>query len=110
MKILKVLAISSVVSLVGAAGAFAATFTDAGGTVGTPPASVKPSKGVTVKYTPEAAGATYSITAMHGSGTKTYGSSSGDTKIFMKDTTTIADPPAAPAAGASADFSTWTAL
>jgi len=110
----KILAFAGILAL--AAGtAFAAdgtqvTFNDSTTSVGTPAASVKVSKNVQIQYQPEAAGLTYSMTSFHTSGTKSYGTSSGDTKIFMKDSTAITDAPAAPAAGASADFSGWTAM
>jgi len=107
----KILAFAGILVLAaGTAFAGTTTFNDTTTTVGTPAASVKVSKNVQIKYTPEDTGLTYSMTSFHTSGTKSYGTSSGDTKIFMKDSTSIESPPAAPAAGASADFSSWTAM
>lgn len=119
MKMTRILAIAAIFSLSVAGSALASdtSFTDTGTvTVGAPSMGIKPSKNVTVVYTPGAdmtgtAGViSYSIAAYHASGTKTFGSSSGDTKMFMKDGTGAAAP-AAPAAGVSAAFgSGWTAM
>ena len=121
MKLTKIFSIASILSLAAAGSAFASlgsttTFDDAGTTTtGTPSIGVKPSKNVSVQYTSSSVSSgtgcvTYSISASHSSGTKSFGSSSGDTKIFMKDGTGAA-PPAAPASGSSADFSGgWTAM
>jgi hypothetical protein len=121
MKITKVLAIASILSLGAVGSAFAAlggttSFTDTGTvTTGTPTMGLKPSKNVTVQYTSSATAvatgcATYSVSASHSSGTKSFASSSGDTKVFMKDGTALA-PPTAPGVGSSADFSSsWTAM
>ena len=106
--------VASVISYAGiamAANGTAVTFDDSTKTVGTPVATVNVSKGVSVKYVPEQAGLTYSMSSFHSSGTKTYATSSGDTKIFMQDSTSLVNPPDAPAANKSADFgSGWTAL
>jgi hypothetical protein len=115
MKITKILAIAGIISLAAAGTVLAAngtavTFNDSTSTVGTPAASVKVSKNVSVKYIPEAAGLTYSMSSFHTSGTKTYGTSSGDTKIYMMDSTALTDPPDAPAANTSADFASWTSM
>lgn len=121
MKLTKVLNIAAVLSLGAAGSAYAAassaqTFTDAGTmTVGAPTVIIKPSKNVKVVYkaSSDVAGngaAMYSISSFHSSGTKLYASSSGDTKIFMKDATVIADPPTAPAVGASMSDTGYTAL
>jgi len=118
MKINNVLAIAGGLSLIAASSAFAAAtdFTDSGTvTAGTPTVNIKPSKNVTVRYLPSATTSgsgciSYSIASQHSSGTKLYASSSGDTKIFMKDATAIADPPAAPAAGVSMDATGYTAM
>ena len=79
--------------------------------IGTPPVALKPSTNVTVKYSPGADKVdttgviSYSVGSSHGAGTKTFASSSGDTKIYVNDTT-LADPPPAPAtAGGTAQFS-----
>lgn len=116
MKINKTLTIAGIVSLAAASSAFAAqTFSTGNETVGSPAVSLKPSKNVSIVYLPSAttvgAGViSYSISSFHSSGTKLYASSSGDTKIFMKDATAIANPPAAPAAGASMDSTGYTAM
>jgi len=90
MKIKNVLFGAVSISLFTVASVFAAntTFTDSGTvTVGTPAVSIKPSKNVSVIYSPSATASgagtiTYSISASHSSGTKSYASSSGDTKIL----------------------------
>lgn len=72
---------------------------------------VKGSKGVSVNYAGDTtAGQGYVLGAYHASGTKTYGSSSGDTKIFFKDGTAVSMPGTVPTGSNSADFSAWTAL
>jgi hypothetical protein len=116
MKLKTVLSIAAIFSMTAVSSAFAvATFTDAGtDTIGTPSLGVKPSKNVKVLYeassTTSGTGViTYSVSAYHTSGTKTFGSSSGDTKIFMIDGIGSA-PAGAPAAGASANYSSWTAM
>ncbi|GLI36612.1 hypothetical protein KI811_15455 [Geobacter hydrogenophilus] len=109
----KILTVCVAVSLMGAGSAFAAyTAADSNGTkeVGTTiKATLKFSANVTSEYKNNTDGTAYVIGTSHTSGTKTYASSSGDTRIFMaegKETTT----PAAPASSdASANFdSTWT--
>lgn len=115
MKINNILSIAAILTFASAGSVLAAngtsvTFNDSTSTVGTPAATVKVSKGVSVKYTPEVAGLTYAMSSFHSSGTKSYGTSSGDTRIFMKDSTSLTDPPSAPAANTSADFSGWTTL
>ncbi|MGE4403819.1 MAG: hypothetical protein AB7F61_19445 [Desulfobulbus sp.] len=51
----------------------------------------------------------YSIATYHSSGTRTYGSSSGDANIFWIDGTG-SNAPTAPTGTASANFTGWTAL
>jgi hypothetical protein len=119
MKLTKILPLASVLSLFSVS-AFAATaFNDTGTvTMGTPSVAVKPSKNVTVTYNPSTAtvpssnGAlAYSIAAYHASGSKSFGSSSGDTKIFAMDGTGSTGVASPESASASADFgSGWTAL
>lgn len=72
------------------------------GTTSTPAFSAKGSKGVSVAYLATAQG--YVIGASHSSGTQTYASSSGDTKIFKADGTRVAIPTTAPSGTASASF------
>ncbi len=116
--------------LLTAGSAFAAAgdnlpFGDAGTTtIGTPSMSLKPSKNVTVNYRSStvqviSGGVTlngvvaYSVTSSHATGSKSFGSSSGDTKIFMMDGTGVLPPTAPTVAGDScADFQSpgWTAM
>jgi hypothetical protein len=120
MKLTRILPVASIFSLAAAGSALAqTTFTDTGTvTMGTPSMSVKPSKNVTVIYTPSTStvpsgnGAlAYAIASFHASGSKSFGSSSGDTKIFATDGTGNTGLSSPEAAGASAGFSTgWTAL
>ena len=72
-------------------------------------AVVKLSKNVKINYTEQAAGLGYSVGTYHISGTKTFASSSGDSKIWTSDTTG-ATIPTAPTGTDSANFSGWTAL
>lgn len=124
MKLTKILAITSLFSLAAVGTAFAgagstSTFLDNGtGTVGTPSVGVKPSKNVTVIYkastaappnTPGSLG--YSIGAYHASGDKSFGSSSGDTKLFWTVGTGTAPVAAPETAGASAGYGAgWTSM
>jgi len=119
MKLTRILPVASILSLVGAASAFATSFTDSGTvTTGTPSMGVKPSKNVTVTYNPSSAkvpsgnGAlAYSIASFHASGSKSYASSSGDTKIFAQDGTGSTGVTSPESASSSADFSSgWTPL
>jgi len=121
MKLTRILPLASILSLAAAGSAFATgtAFTDTGTvTMGTPSMGVKPSKNVTVTYNPSTAtvpsgnGAlAYSIASYHASGSKSYGSSSGDTKIFATDGTGSTGVTSPETAGASANFgSGWTAL
>lgn len=72
---------------------------------------IKGSKGVSVDYAADtSAGQGYVLGAYHASGTKSYGSSSGDTKIYFKDGTAQAIPSTVPTGSQSANFSSWTAL
>ena len=84
---------------------------DAAGTVtvgSTQTADLKVSKGVSLAYE-DSAGLGYSVSTYHSSGTRTFASSSGDSKIWYQDATGVA-PPDAPSGTDSADFSDWTAL
>jgi hypothetical protein len=72
--------------------------------------TVKLSKSVSMAYTSQTNGLGYSVGASHASGTKTYASSSGDSKIWAQDGLQKSIP-AAPTGTASAAFgSGWTAL
>ena len=88
--------------------------TDSTLTVGTAPNTLvfKLSKNVLMAYNVFADSTGYAISAYHNKGTKTFGSSSGDSKIFENSATKV-DPPAAPQGTASAAFTSadgWSAL
>jgi hypothetical protein len=51
----------------------------------------------------------YALVTYHSSGTRTYGSSSGDSGVFWQDNTAVAAP-TAPSGTASADFGSWTEM
>ena len=74
--------------------------------------TLKLSNNVLLSYKKSATGGLgYSVASYHTSGTRTYGSSSGDANIFWAEGTAI-DPPTAPTGTESANFvnTTWTAL
>ena len=72
---------------------------------------VKLSSKVSIDYDAETAGLAYAIATYHSSGVRTYGSSSGDAKIYYQDATAVAAPTAPTTADGTADFSgDWTAL
>ena len=78
---------------------------------------VQLSNKVSMDYNPQASGLGYTVASYHLSGTKTFGSSSGDSKIFWidgvgSDATGTGAPttPDAPSGTASAAFGSWTAL
>jgi len=78
---------------------------------GTVTAILKLSKNVSAEYVTETNGLGYVVGTTHSSGTKTYASSSGDSKIFSIDGIGTAIPTAAPTGTLSAAFGTgWTAL
>lgn len=71
--------------------------------------TVKGSKGVTVTYDGAAQG--YVLGSYHTSGTQTFGSSSGDTKIFKSDGTNATLPSTIPTGSESATWgSGWAAM
>ena len=76
---------------------------------GTSTTSFTPSNNVAIGYTAGAVGISYSSGAYHTSGNRTFGTSSGDTKIYYQSNTAVAVPAAPPAVGSTADFSGWTA-
>jgi hypothetical protein len=51
----------------------------------------------------------YAVTTKHKNGTKEYGSSSGDTKLFYKEYT-AAQTPEAPSASDSTAYNSWSSL
>ncbi len=119
MKITKILSIASILSLAIAGSAFATTLNDTTQTVGTPGCSVKPSKNVTITYEPgvsmtgTSGSVSYGIAAIHASGTKTFGSSSADTKMYMKDGisgNTVAAPTVAAGVQTAPTWTSWSAM
>lgn len=112
---IKTLAIAATLSLFAGSAFAATTFSDTGTTtLGTPAITIKPSKNVSIYYnsaaTTGAGYGAYSIGSNHSSGSKTFGSSSGDQKIFMRDGTS-APSIAVPAVGGTADFTSgWTSM
>lgn len=73
--------------------------------------NIKLSNNVFLYYETATGGLGYSVATYHSSGTRTYGSSSGDANIYWIDGTG-SEAPTAPTGTASADFVTdgWTAL
>ena len=65
---------------------------------GTAQMNVKGSKNVKIEYVADTttAGQGYVLGASHGSGTQTFGTSSGDTKVYKHDGTFISVPTTAP--------------
>lgn len=76
--------------------------------------TIKGSKGVLVSYagdtTSDDKGQGYVLGAYHGSGTQTYATSSGDTKMYKQDATKVDPPGTVPIGSATADFTGWTAM
>lgn len=77
--------------------------------------TIKGSKGVLVDFigdtTTTDKGQGYVLGAYHGSGTQTYATSSGDTKIYKQDATGVGvDGITVPTGSATANFSGWTAM
>lgn len=114
---MKKIALLTVVFFALAVGSAFASFSaaDAAGslTVGsTQTTTIKLSKGVSAEYGADttSSGLGYVVGTSHSSGTKTYASSSGDSKIWSKDGTNMATPTTVPTGTASANFSGWTAL
>lgn len=95
----------------GIAGTYTAPSVDGSINVGsTQKATVKLSKNVMLAYEGQATGLGYSVGSYHTSGTKSFASSSGDSKIWASDGTGIAIPDA-PAGTVSAAFTgTWAPL
>ena len=112
---LLLLALSSVSALAapteaGIDGTYVAPSGDGSINVGTTQkTTVKLSKNVLLGYQAETTGLGYAIGTYHSSGTKSFASSSGDSKIWTSDATG-ATLPDAPAGTDSADFSDWDAL
>ncbi|CAH2031089.1 hypothetical protein [Trichlorobacter ammonificans] len=73
--------------------------------------NAKLSANVFISLQSDAAGASYLVATVHGSGNKYYATSSGDSRIFMKEVADLAaDPAAPPTIGATIDWSGWTAV
>lgn len=112
----KMITLLACVALVGAStSAFAAFVSgDTNGNLAigsTVKATLKLSANVKAQYTAHGTNPAqgYVLQAYHTSGSKTYGTSSGDTRLYFVDATgglTVN----APAGGATADFSAWTAM
>jgi hypothetical protein len=122
MKI-KVLALASIFSLSIAGSSFAAvtwgtaaadgSFT-IGNTANGPQLVIKPSANVKLGYE-STSGISYSVGTYHSSGTKSYGTTNGDTRIYMYENVTQASaqvPPADPntSAGTTTWGAGWTAM
>ena len=116
-KMTALMAITALLGLAANASAFTQAYAtgDSNGslTIGsTVKATLKLSANVNVGYDVETSSGKsqgYGLNTWHSSGSKTYGTSSGDTRIFYVDSTNYTQT-TAPAAGATADFSSWTAL
>lgn len=74
------------------------------------PLDVRLSSKVQVEYNGEGTGLAYTISTYHESGTRTFGSSSGDSKIYYMEGTAETCPDAPTSTTDSADFSSWSAL
>ncbi|RII31667.1 MAG: hypothetical protein CXR30_02310 [Geobacter sp.] len=75
--------------------------------------TVKGSKGVLIDFIADETteGQGYVLGAYHGSGTQTYATSSGDTKIYKQDATGVSVTDiTVPTGSATADFTGWTAM
>jgi hypothetical protein len=70
---------------------------------------LKLSNNVGLAYTAQATGLGYVVATSHSSGTRTYGSSSGDSKIYYIDELDAVSGLTAPTGTASAGF-TWTPM
>jgi len=107
----KIFALMLILTVASASAAFAAATTVAASTgavaVGT--TTVNTSKNVYVAYKSDTNNSGYAVVTYHDKGTKTYGSSSGDSKVYEKANTGNGCPDA-PVGTASADFSSWTSL
>jgi len=122
MKI-KVLALAAIFTLCVSASSFAAvtwgtanadgSFT-IGNTANGPQLIIKPSANVTLGYE-STSGISYSVGTYHSSGTKTYGTTNGDTRIYMYENTAQTSaqvPPADPNSnlGVTTWGAGWTAM
>jgi len=69
-----------------------------------------PSNNVYIDYSNGANGISYTAGSYHKTGSRTFATSSGDTKIYYKGGTNNAIPAAPAGAGSTADWTGWTAL
>ena len=67
------------------------------------------SSNVQMNYDSDATGLNYTIASYHNKGSRTYGSTSNDSKIYYTATTATA-PVSIPASGVSGAFNSWIAL
>jgi hypothetical protein len=84
-----------------------------GKVVGSPGKSVKltASKNVWVDYKSDSvAGQGYLLGTYHTSGSQTFGTSAGDTKVYRQTGTSVPLPDTVPTGSATADFTGWTML
>jgi uncharacterized protein YxeA len=74
--------------------------------------TIKGSKGVQAIYNADTttSGQGYTIGVYHSSGTQTYATSSGDTKIYKQDVTGATPTTTVPTGSNTADFSGWTSM
>lgn len=76
--------------------------------------TAKLSANVFISLQSDAAGSSYLVATVHGSGNKYYATSSGDSRIFMKEVADLtADPAAPPTLGTAdtpTDWANWTAV
>jgi hypothetical protein len=81
------------------------------GNANSPAFSFRVSSNVGVNYAAAADGSTYSVATSHSKGTKTYGSSSADTRIYMADGTNVSGMDA-PTAGTTTppSWTNWTVM
>lgn len=105
----KIFALMLVLTIASASSAFATTVAYSTGAVAVGNATINTSKNVKINYKSAADFSGYAAATYHDKGTKTYGSSSGDAKVYEKANTAEAVPDA-PTGTATANFSGWSAL
>ena len=107
----KIFALMLVFSVASASAAFAAatTVSNQTGDVSVGTLIIKTSKNVYFYYKSASDNTGYAVSTYHNKGTKSFGSSSGDAKIY-EFAETAKDCPAAPVGTASADFTGWSSL
>ena len=105
----KIFALMLIFSVASASAAFALTVTNQTGDVAVGTLTIKTSKNVYFYYKSALDNTGYSVSTYHNKGTKSFGSSSGDAKIY-EFAETAKDCPTAPVGTASADFTGWSSL